>query len=313
MTITGIDAVTYGTANLAKAATFFADWGLERKTRNSSSAVFATADGSEVLLRPRSAKNLPKAIERKSTIRALTWGVSSKKHLTTIEKELTKDREVHRDRDGTLWSVDDNGLAIGFRLSRRKKLNLKPTGVNAPGAIQRVDQRATYYKRAHPQTIGHVVLNVRDRARSKRFYVERLGFALSDIYRGRGFFLRANPRAGHHNLFLLEAENGPNLNHVAFGVRDIHELFAGGQFMSNQGWPTAIGPGRHRISSVYFWYFKNPAGALAEYYWDEDSLTERWQPGTWDPAPDTFAEWVLGAGLPRSQALPPTRAKRDAK
>ena len=55
MTITGIDAVTYGTANLAKAATFFADWGLERKIRNSSSAVFATADGSEVVLIPVSA------------------------------------------------------------------------------------------------------------------------------------------------------------------------------------------------------------------------------------------------------------------
>ena len=313
MTITGIDAVTYGVANLTKATTFFADWGLERRSRGATKAVFATADGSEVVVRPRSAKALPKAIERKSTIRALTWGVTAKRDLTVIERELGNDREVEHDRDGTLWSTDDNGLALGFRVSRRKRLTSKPTGVNAPGAIQRVDQRATYYERAHPLTIGHVVMNVRDRERTKRFYMERLGFALSDVYQGRGVFLRARARAGHHNLFLLEAENGPTLNHVAFGVRDIHELFAGGQFMSNRGWPTAIGPGRHRISSAYFWYFKNPAGGLAEYFWDEDSLTERWQPGTWDPAPDTFAEWVLANGLPRARALPPTRARRDAK
>ena len=60
-------------------------------------------------------------------------------------------------------------------------------------------------------------------------------------------------------------------------------------------------------------YFKNPAGGLAEYYWDEDAPTENWKPRTWDPAPDTFAEWVLDSGLPRSKALPPTREKRDAK
>ena len=262
MTITGIDAVTYGITNLTKATTFFADWGLERRSRGATKAVFATADGSEVVVRPRSAKALPKAIERKSTIRALTWGVTAKRDLTVIERELGNDREVEHDRDGTLWSTDDNGLALGFRVSRRKRLTSQPTDVNAPGAIQRVDQRAPYYERAHPLTIGHVVMNVRDRERTKRFYMERLGFALSDVYRGRGFFLRASARGGHHNLFLLEAENGPTLNHVAFGVRDIHELFAGGQFMSNRGWPTAIGPGRHRISSAYFWYFKNRVSTL---------------------------------------------------
>ena len=313
MTILGIDAVTYGVANLSKAAGFFSDWGLERKSRSASKAVFATADGSEVVVQPRTAKNLPKAIERKSTIRSLTWGVSAKKDLTAIGKELARDRDVQTDRDGTLWSTDVNGLAIGFRKSRRKRLKVTSTDVNAPGAIQRVNSRATYYDRALPRTIGHVVMNVPDRERARSFYMDRLGFALSDIYRGRGVFLRANPRAGHHNLFFLEAADGPTLNHIAFGVRDIHELFAGGQHMGNRGWATAIGPGRHRISSCYFWYFKNPAGGLAEYYWDEDAPTENWKPRTWDPAPETFAEWVLDSGLPRSGALPPTREKRDAK
>ena len=313
MTIIGIDAVTYGAAEPEQAARFFADWGLARKSRSRSKAVLETVDRCQIVIRPRAARDLPPAIERKSTIRALTWGVSAKRDLRAIEKELARDREVNRDRDDTLWSVDDNGLAIGFRVSRRKKLKERIEGTNAPGAIERVDRRATYYDRARPLTIGHVVMNVPSCERTKRFYVERLGFSVSDIYRGRGVFLRANPRGGHHNLFFVEAEKGPTLNHVAFGVRGIHELFAGGRHMSDRGWRTAIGPGRHRISSAYFWYFKNPAGGLAEYYWDEDYLTERWKPGTWDPAPDTFAEWVLGRGLPRSKALPPTRTKRDAR
>ena len=196
MTITGIDAVTYGVANLTKATTFFADWGLERRSRGATKAVFATADGSEVVVRPRSAKALPKAIERKSTIRALTWGVTAKRDLTVIERELGNDREVEHDRDGTLWSTDDNGLALGFRVSRRKRLTSKPTGVNAPGAIQRVDQRATYYERAHPLTIGHVVMNVRDRERTKRFYMERLDLRCQMSTKVGGFSCAPAPAPG---------------------------------------------------------------------------------------------------------------------
>ena len=311
MTIVGIDAVTYGAADPARAARFFADWGLARKRSGASAAVLETVDRSRVVIRPRGARDLPAAIERKSTIRALTWGVDTAHGLEAIGKELSRDREVGRAR-GTLWSVDDDGLAIGFRVSRRRALAERIEGTNAPGAIRRVDRRATYYDRARPLTIGHVVMNVPSLRRARRFYVERLGFSVSDVYRGRGVFLRAGARGGHHNLFFIEAEDGPSLNHVAFAVRDIHELFAGGRHMSGRGWRTAIGPGRHRISSAYFWYFKNPAGGLAEYYWDEDYLTERWKPGRWDPAPDTFAEWVLGGGLPRARALPPTRGRRDA-
>ncbi|HCN72834.1 MAG TPA: glyoxalase, partial [Pusillimonas sp.] len=87
------------------------------------------------------------------------------------------------------------------------------------------------------------------------------------------------------------------LNHVAFAVRDIHEVFGGGLHFDRCGWKTQLGPGRHPISSAYFWYFVNPAGGLIEYYADEDQLDENWVPREFEPAPTRFAEWAVDGGL----------------
>ncbi|MNT92446.1 hypothetical protein D3C72_2337330 [compost metagenome] len=51
------------------------------------------------------------------------------------------------------------------------------------------------------------------------------------------------------------------------------------------------------MSSAYFWYFRNPAGALVEYYADEDQLTGEWQAREFEPGPTVFAEWAIAGGL----------------
>ncbi|MFN2932526.1 glyoxalase, partial [Escherichia coli] len=71
---------------------------------------------------------------------------------------------------------------------------------------------------------------------------------------------------------------GSGLNHVAFTVRDIHEVIGGGLAMNRQQWSTFIGPGRHPISSAYFWYVNSPTGGAFEYYTNDDFLTDKWQP-----------------------------------
>ena len=313
MTITGIDAVTYGVADVARARRFFDDWGLKRVKTGAAESVLETRDGTQVVLRPRAAKGLPKAVQRGSTVREITWGVKSRRDLQALERELARDRDVTVDKDGALHAVDPMGFGFALRVSRRRKTADAPLPMNSPAAPSRVDRRATYYDRARPRHIGHCVFNVPDLAAMQAFYTERLGFFVSDHYTGRGVFLRCAARGGHHNLFCLQIDGKAKLNHVAFAVRDIHEMFAGGLHQTAKGWKTAIGPGRHHVSSCYFWYFRNPAGGMAEYFCDEDYLTEAWKPGDWDPAPETFAEWVLASGLPRSKALPPTRQRRAAR
>jgi hypothetical protein len=91
-------------------------------------------------------------------------------------------------------------------------------------------------------------------------------------------------------------------------VRDLHEVFGGGLHMSRCGWETELGPGKHPVSSAIFWYFVSPAGALVEYYTDEDELTEAWQPRDITPGPTMFAEWAIKGGIDGH-----TRRQKDAQ
>ena len=94
-------------------------------------------------------------------------------------------------------------------------------------------------------------------------------------------FMRCDGRNDHHNLFLFRA---PKLlfSHVSFAVETIDELMAGANDMQRRGWKSDVGLGRHRISSLMFYYIASPAGGQSEYSADSDYLTDDWQPRLWD-------------------------------
>lgn len=296
MAIVGIDQVTFGIDDPARCHDFMRDWGLELLDDGGDGERWATLNGSVVALRPIDDPALPPAFEDGPTIREVIWGVERQDDLDWLRERLEA-LPGFGEEEGLLRSTDPGGLAIGFRLSRRRKVDLEPSQYNSWGAPNRVDRASPVYERAQPIEIGHVVLFTRDLAAAGAYY-EALGFCLSDEYPGRGKFLRCARRGGHHDLFLLQTPDGrQGLNHLAFTVRDIHEVFGGGLHLSRCGWETQLGPGRHPISSAYFWYFHNPAGGLIEYYADEDHLTENWVPRTIEPGPTKFAEWAITGGI----------------
>ena len=131
----------------------------------------------------------------------------------------------------------------------------------------------------------------------EKFYRERLGFRLSDRYSGgRAVFLRCSAENEHHNLFFLNTNGAKTeFQHVAFQVRDIHEVFGGGVRMRELGYKTEVGPGRHPVSSAYFWYFESPLGGAVEYYADSDYATEAWKPRT--IAGVRFSQWHVQDGV----------------
>ena len=294
--LTGIDAAVFGVADLDAATRFLDDWGLRKIRSAGFGADYACVDRSQVLVRRAESPELPQPIEPGSTLRELVWGVSSARALEAIAANLGRDRSVTEDSRGTLHSVDDNGLGIAFRVTRRKRLKTRPGAFNAPGSVQRLDRPAPYYDRALPQEISHVVLGVPDIDAVERFYCKRLGFLVSDRYVGRAVFLRASPAGNHHHLFVLNSgDRAVHFNHIAFKVRDIHEVIGGGQALAARGWETHAGPGRHYPSSACFWYFKSPLGGAAEYAADEDMVTARWRPRRFVMSPENFSEWRFNA------------------
>ncbi len=297
MSLQGIDAVVFGVADMAEAKRFLDDWGVTAVSNTADKLVYRTRDGAEVIVRPKEAADLPLPIESGNTVREVIWGAANQAELDRTVSALRGLPGFRVGADGLARVNDPNGLSLAFRISQRKPIVVKPTPNNAPGTHQRVNQRSPIHDQAHPINIGHVVVFANDFAAMRAFYTEKLGFSISDEYPGHGVFTRCQKVGEHHNLFILNRPGKPGINHVAFTVADIHEVIGGGIAMSKKGWKTEIGPGRHPISSAYFWYFENPLAAPLEYYADEDFCTEEWKPGTFERKPELFAEWAIAGGI----------------
>jgi catechol 2,3-dioxygenase-like lactoylglutathione lyase family enzyme len=298
MSILGIDRITYGVADIAACRRFFLDWGLRLVSESDAALDFQTMNGCEVFVRRMDDPTLPAAFESGPTLREVIWGLEGAADVERLRKALAGEAKW-TEADATLRTSDPNGLGIGFRVTRKRPVEVTGVPINAWGVPGRgVNRRSPVYERAEPIEVGHVVFFTDRLDDVEGFYVERLGFRVSDRYPGRGVFLRCSAEGGHHDVFLLQPPvSKRGLNHVAFTVRDIHEVFGGGLHISRCGWETEIGPGRHPISSAYFWYVKNPAGALAEYYSDEDQLDGAWEPRDFQQAPEVFAEWAVIGGI----------------
>jgi catechol-2,3-dioxygenase len=296
VSISGIDRVTFGVEDIALSRKFFLDWGLKLVRETETSLDFETLNGCEVFVRRSDDAALPTAIEAGPTVREVIWSAESAADMTASRDKM-KDAKGFKEQDGTLFCIDPNGLSVGVRISHKRPLDIHGAQTNTWDKASRINAASPIYDRATPIEVGHVVFFTNKLEATTKFY-EDIGFCISDRYPGRGHFLRTAPRGGHHDMFLLQTpDSKPGLNHVAFAVRDIHEVFGGGMHMSRCGWETQLGPGKHPVSSAIFWYFKNPAGALAEYYADEDVVTEDWKPRDFEPGPDVFAEWAIAGGI----------------
>jgi len=299
MSIIGIEKLEFGVEDLPACEKFMQDFGLQPTPplRGESERQFTTLSGASVLLYPQDSEELPAAFEAGSTLRRMTWGVESPAALAALQSQLSH-IPGFRQIGEELECQDPNGMMLRFTVTAQRPVDLPVLPINQWGDVRRIDQPSPVYDKAEPINIGHVVFFVEDLVATERFYCEQLGFQVSDRYIDRAVFLRAQVRGGHHNLFLLKLPNRPRgLNHVAFTVRDIHEVIGGGIAMTKEQWSTFIGPGRHPISSAYFWYVNSPTGGAFEYYTNDDYLTKNWQPRELEHSLVSFTEWAVEGGI----------------
>ena len=295
----GIDAITYSTEAWDESAKFFADWGLKNISHSEALQEWETLNGARVNVRRTADATLPPPIEAGPTLREVVWGVRTEAQLDALATALAgapgfKDQ---RSSHGTVQALDPHGLQIVFQKSAKRSIDIQGVATNTWDEARRIDRPSPIYDSAQPIEIGHVVLFTDKLDIAEAFYAG-LGFTTSDRYPGRGIFMRCSVEGGHHDIFLLQLPGkASGLNHVAFTVRDIHEVFGGGLNMSRKGWKTKLGPGKHPISSAFFWYFENPCGGLIEYNADEDHLTHNWVARDFAPSPTAFAEWAIDGGI----------------
>lgn len=126
--------------------------------------------------------------------------------------------------------------------------------------------------------IGHVVLRVADLKRSVDFYMQVLGFRISDVYSeamvpGGMVFMRCN--RDHHGVAFVggipEHASQRELHHFAFEVETLDEVFRARKFLRECNVPIVF-EGRRRAGVQIAVEFEDPDGHQLEIYWGLDQV-----------------------------------------
>lgn len=282
MNIIGPDALVFGVDDLAVAGKFMTDFGLQPAGTLAGGQLFATADGTGIVICRSDDPALPAPLSPTNKLRKIIYGVADEGSLEQIAAELGKDREVRRLDDGSLEALDDVGIPLGFQLTMRRPIDMPAERINAPGApLQRpvncvgIDDLDAPVR---PRTLSHFALFVPDVPKAEAFYVNRLAFRCNDRL-GGGPFLRPKGTLEHHTQFLIQTP--PQLKgveHIAFHLGGPSEVLQAGNRFTKLGYQSFWGPGRHSFGSNWFWYFEAPLGCRFEYDADMDKHDDSWVP-----------------------------------
>jgi catechol 2,3-dioxygenase-like lactoylglutathione lyase family enzyme len=147
---------------------------------------------------------------------------------------------------------------------------------NGPGAPVRANARADVVVEAAPRPprrVGHVVLGTPHVDEACAFYLDGLGFRVSDRMLG-GIATFARVEADHHNL-LIQPSAVSYLNHYALEMDDVDAIGAAGTaVLAERADADVVGIGRHVLGSNIFWYLTDPAGTMFELFADMDQITD---------------------------------------
>ena len=303
MALHRLTTITLGIPAVAPVAAYYGEFGLTPLGADR----FATADGGEQLrLVPAPTRRLVE----------LGVGADDPDDLARVARALgALGVPVERRPDAVV--AIDVGTRVRVVVATAPRI-ASPAGAvpadNRPGRVDRPNRRADGVLRSapvRPRKLGHVVLGSTDLPASQRFFLQGIGFKVSDEVAGLAAFLRCS--TDHHNL-LVQAAPVPLLHHTSWQVDDVDEIGRGAHALlaadpSRHVW----GLGRHHIGSNFFWYLKDPAGNFSEYYADLDCILDDqlWKPEVWDGmrglyswgpppppsflAPDDLAELMAGA------------------
>ena len=277
--------VGYGVADLAAEQAFYEDfWGLEPVATDDGMAWFKTQGHDEhhvIRLRPAEENRvdvIALAADSRADVDALCERVRAAGNRIVFEpRELTTPGGGYGFR---LFSPDGLELEISADVARGGSRELAPwEGV--------------------PERISHIVLHSPDHHALAQWFVDVLGFRVSDWLGDFMVFLRCN--TAHHRLAILPGP--PCLNHVAYDMPSLDDMMRGIHRLKVKGVDIGWGPGRHTAGNNTFSYFVTPGGFTVEYTSELEHVDfEAHQYQVHTPAPLVMDQWGIGTGGP--QTLP---------
>jgi catechol 2,3-dioxygenase-like lactoylglutathione lyase family enzyme len=281
MSLHGLLSVTIGVPNVEETAAYYTDFGLSAEDDN----WFATTDGGRQL-----------RIEYAPTRRLVELRVAADDadDLARVAASLDRLGISARYGPAELDTVEPvTGMRVRLEVAPRLPQETVPaTAYNGPGRLDRPDCRAPGFLRSggvRPRKLGHAVVGSTDYEASMSFFIDGLGFKVSDKIKGAGAFMRCS--TDHHNVLVLNAPVS-FLHHTSWQVDDIDDVGRGAAAML-EGNPErhVWGLGRHYAGSNFFWYLKDPAGNFSEYYSDMDCIIDDqlWTPEDLEGARGLFA------------------------
>lgn len=295
--ITGVESVVFGVEDIDECRRFFEIYGLTETVNTGDLSVWEALDGSSIELRRVADPALPPAVVPGSTGRRYVWGVRNASVLEAIAAELRGKRPMAFE-NGEVTTVDNDGHTLTFRVSRRRPYEAESPKINIEGAKPQraVNERVAFRRSPKARALGHVVYWSKDPAKSMEFYLDTLGFRITDGLRNNGgAFIRAHGHHDHHSAFFINLQDRPfqaSLQHVEFAFADMHEVLMVGDSLTRAGFKTGFGPGRHELGSNWYWYFITPMGCAFEIAADIDLADENWVPGMHDSLNDVVG-WSL--------------------
>lgn len=160
--------------------------------------------------------------------------------------------------------------------------------------------------RTGPLGIGHAVLTTDSIERVMPFYVDVLGFRLSDYTLApfKAYFFHINPR--HHSFAMVETgKNG--IHHLMVELFSFDDVGQGYDIAQGEPDRVAVTLGRHTNDLMTSFYANSPSNFMMEYGWGgQDIDPQTWQPFECDYGPSLWGHdrsWLTSEGRLKARAL----------
>jgi catechol-2,3-dioxygenase len=286
--VTHLRGVELDVLDLAKTAEFYKNvWGLEEVSRDNGTMYLRGGGVEHHILtiheRPRAA------------LHSIDFAARDTAAVDALYARAMSDGIKIQEKPHDLSKLAGGGY--GFSVST-------PEGQTISISSDLARHEEAYNDRSKPEKLSHVVLNVEDIEKQGRFFIDVLGFRLSDSTAVMDF-VRCS--SDHHSIAMARG-HGAGLNHMAYEVPNFDGLMRGAGRLKKSGYDVEWGIGRHGPGNNIFSYFIEPNGFVTEYTAEVERIDEASHvPGT----PDYWQK-VMNGNPDRWGMAVPSKLLREA-